>query len=143
MIRKIGISISAACLFSIGAAVAQDLGDIQSYGQDGRLFSKGNSDYYLLTRQSAGTDDSAGFVGQVRIVKKYAGGGYEEVTENYMVRCKAINRRTEVMTFKQEEKPDSANLIEIDNPDRKPSKNKIAIYNLYWATCREQFAKFR
>ena len=48
---------------------AQDVGPVQDYGPDGRLYSRNIDEHYLLLRQSYRTEDSVGYQGQFRIKK--------------------------------------------------------------------------
>jgi hypothetical protein len=124
-------------------ASSEELGDLKSYGQSGRLYSAGQADYYLLSRQSGGTEDSAGYIGQIRIVEKYDGGAYEESIKNYTARCNAFDKRVYVAIVEQGKEFDLSDSIDIKNPERHPGKAKVAYYNLYWAACRTIFQKFK
>ena len=56
---------------------SQELGSIETFGTNGRLYSLDKNEHYLLTRQSYGTEDLTGYQGQIRLVINYEGGGYE------------------------------------------------------------------
>jgi hypothetical protein len=142
--RSACFAILAASIFvaSTGASHGQQLGEIKNFGDDGRLFSSGNIDYYLLSIQSYMSEDSTGYLGSVRAVKKYPGGGYEIKLKDYSARCVApFDHLVQIAWFE----PGIQNSISvpIKNPDKRPKPDNIESYNLYWAVCRQQFRRFK
>ena len=142
--RSICFAILAASIFvaSVGTSNGQQLGEIKNFGDDGRLFSSGGIDYYLLSVQSYMSEDSTGYLGSVRAVKKYPGGGYEIKLKDYSARCIAPFDRGVQVTWSEPGKENSVS-VPIDNPDRRPAPETKESYNLYWAACRQQFRRFK
>jgi len=129
---------------AIDPSLAQEVGTLQSYGTDGRLFSTGEIDYFLLSRQSYGTEDSIGYTGQIRIVKKYAGDGFEIQMRDYTARCTSYDENIYVM-WSEAGKGDSGEgrMVDIKTPNRLARPAVKDSYNLYWAACKGQFRKFK
>lgn len=133
----------AFCVWT-SAASAQEVGELESFGQDGRLYSMGSDEFYLVSRQTYGTEDSVGYQGQIRIVKKYPGGGYEIKMMDYIARCRAVDGDTMIMlkdTGKGEDEF-TKNMVSV-RPEQAPGAAKKDAYNLFWAACRSQFRKFK
>jgi hypothetical protein len=126
----------------IGSSNGQQLGEIKSFGDDGRLFSSGSTDYYLLSTRSYMTEDSSGYQGSVRIVKKYPGGGYEMKLKDYFARCTAPFDHAVQITWSEPGNENSVS-VPINNPDKRPTADTKESYNLYWAVCRQQFIRFK
>jgi hypothetical protein len=82
-------SIIVSVLHFADPAHSQELGQVESFGSDGRQFSSAQIDYFLLTRQRYVSEDSSGYQGDVRAVKKFPGGGYEVILKRYIARCSA------------------------------------------------------
>jgi hypothetical protein len=124
---------------------AQEMGALEAFGADGKLYSSGNGDCYLLSRQSYGTEDSSGFSGQIRITKTYPGGGYEVQTMDYTARCNAPFDGIVEVTVREPGKAETemGEMVEIKSPERFPGASKKDAYNLYWAACHNQFRKFK
>jgi hypothetical protein len=129
----------------IAYASAQERGSLQLFGESGRLISSvAQSDVFLLSKQSYSSEDSFGFQGQIRIVKKYEGGGYEELIRDYVAHCSAVDQPgggREVF-FSTPGDDDDTYSVPIKQPDRRPAEVSKGAYNLYWATCQGQFRKF-
>ena len=121
---------------------AQQSDETQEYGTDGRLFSSGADDYYLLSRKAEGNEDSTGYVGQVRVVHHYQGAGYQILMKDYSARCRAADNTLSVIWFKAGDQSNPY-MVRIDHPDRSPASDQKESYNLYWAACYGKFAKFR
>ena len=135
----------AIIVFYQSLAAAQELGPIKTYGDDGRLFSSGNDDYYLLSIRSYVSEDSSGYQGKVRIVKKYPGGGYELKFRDFIARCNApFDHEVQIM-WSETGKDDYASIpsVPIKSPNKLPSPDAKESYNLYWAACFEKFQRFR
>lgn len=129
-------------LFFLAAHVcvlAQELGPIQSFGSEGRLYS---IDRYLLSRQSYGTEDSTGYQGQFRIVKRYDGGGYEVETFDYIARCRAVDDNSSIMTFRPGNLDEPLASVGV-NIQKRPAAALTNAFNLFWAACHGQFQKFK
>jgi hypothetical protein len=128
-----------------GSAICQELGPIERFGADGRLFSSGGDDYFLLSRQRYVSEDSSGYEGQVRIVKKYPNGGYEIHMRDYIARCVAPFDKQVYVVWAAAGEMDSkpGEPISITNPESLPNAANKESYNLYWAACHNQFRKFK
>jgi hypothetical protein len=122
---------------------AQELGPIQTFGSNGRLYSLDNNEHYLLSRRSYGTEDSVGYQGQIRLVIKYVGGGYEIQTREYIARCRAVDGHSQVTTYEQGREDETRSSAAIVNFTRVPSPDMKNAYNLFWAACFDQFRKFK
>jgi hypothetical protein len=132
------VSIFVACA---DVSQAQQLGEVKAFGDNGRLFSPGSIDYYLLSIQSYMTEDSTGYLGSVRAVKKYPGGGYEIKIKDYSARCVAPFDHIVQITWSE---PGTENSVSVPiNPDKRPAADTKESYNLYWAACRGQFQKYK
>ncbi len=121
------------------------MGRLETFGSEGRLFSSGGDDYYLLSRQSYLTEDSGGYEGQIRVIVNYANGGYEQKMQDYIARCNApFDGMVTVMIRESGEKDyDYNKSVRIISPGKLPDMSKKAAYNLYWAACHQQFRKFK
>lgn len=138
--------LSAAALISLisGFAIAQELGPLQTYGADGRLFSSSiSSDYFLLSRQSYITEDSSGYGGDVRIVRKYEGGGFEIILKQYTARCAAPFDNSVQIIWSDPGDEANSTTVNVANAGRSPGADQKDSYNLYWAACKGQFRKFK
>ncbi len=122
---------------------SQELGISQTYGENGRLFSSGDDDYFLLSRQTYATDDSSGYQGQIRVVKKYSGGGYEIKTRDYIARCNAPFDHMVQIIWSEPGEDTNPRYVPIKNPGKFPGRAIKDSYNLYWAACHDQFRKFK
>lgn len=127
---------------SIAASHGQQFGEMKNFGDDGRLFSSGSIDYYLLSIQSYMSEDSTGYRGSVRAVKKYPGGGYEIKLKDYSARCVAPFDHMVQIVWSEPGKDDSVP-VAIKNPAKPPTPDTKESYNLYWAACRGQFQRFK
>jgi hypothetical protein len=143
--RHYAVFVFAALVALAARAFSQEIGPIQSYGPEGRLYSSGPDDSYLLTRQSYATEDSTGYFGQIRIVKKYENGGYEEKIMDYSARCIAPFDNMVQISIRESGKDewDGTGIDDIKNPERFPGAAKKDSSNLYWAACHQQFRKFK
>jgi hypothetical protein len=122
---------------------SQEMGPLETYGSDGRFFSSGSIDYYLLSRQSYATEDSSGYQGQVRAVKKYEAGAYEVLTKDYIAQCFAPFDKLVQVTWSTPGQENTEHSVEIVNPAKFPGETKKESYNLYWAACHGQLRKFK
>jgi hypothetical protein len=134
-----------ALLFALmgGAAIAQERGTPQTYGPEGRLFSSGAIDYFLMSRRSYATEDSSGYDGQVRAVKKYPGGGYEIKLKDYVARCFAPFDNMVQIVWSDPGQEEIGHVVPIKTPAKFPGQDSKESYNLYWAACHGVFQKFR
>jgi hypothetical protein len=129
--------------FLDAAGLAQELGPLQTFGSDGRLFSAGTIDYFMLSRQSYATEDSSGHQGQVRAVKKFSGGGYEIILKDYIARCNAPFDNMVEIIWSDPGQQGSERSVAIKNPSKFPGQATKESFNLYWAACQGQFLKFK
>lgn len=119
----------------------QIVGEEKDYGNEGHLFSSGKDDYYLLSRAPKSDEGASGYLGQVRVVHHYEGGGYQILMKDYSARCKAADGVPFVTWTKAGN--DSASItVRIDHPDTRPKADDKESYNLYWAACYESFQHF-
>lgn len=128
------------------SSFGQDMGRLETFGTEGRLFSSGSiDDFFLLSRQSYLTEDSRGYEGQIRQVKKYPGGGYEIKIRDYLARCVAPFDNMTMVTWYEPGQTDrsTGRMVEIKSPDKFPGAGTKDSYNLYWAACHGRFRKFR
>ncbi|MBV6486926.1 MAG: hypothetical protein GHHEDOFH_00863 [Pseudorhodoplanes sp.] len=126
-------------------ALAQETGPLETFGSNGRLYSGGGDEFYLLSRRSYASEDSRGYEGQIRIVRKYPGGGYEEQIMDYTARCFAPfdNMIYVIVREPGKESYDDKDSTEIKSPNQFPGATEKSAYNLYWAACHSQFGKFK
>jgi hypothetical protein len=145
-VRAWGLSslLVALALSTLGNRVqSQERGPLESYGTDGRLFSPGMIDYFLLTRQPYATEDSSGYEGDVRAVKKFVNGGYEIILKHYGARCNAPFDNMVQIIWSDPGDDNNYIYVDIKNPTKFPGEDKKESYNLYWAACYGQFQKFK
>jgi hypothetical protein len=139
---------TATFMFAVSAfgdpISSQDRGALETFGTDGRLFSAGKEDYYLLSRQSYVSEDSSGYEGQVRVVMHYQADAYEIRLKDYLARCRSYDGMMDVVWFKPEEREQGTGYtVAIQKPDKRPGADKKESYNLYWAACNGKFLKFK
>jgi hypothetical protein len=113
----------------------------ETFGDKGRLYNTGSDEYYLLSRRRYATEDSFGYEGRLRLVRKYEGGGYEEKLMDYTARCNAYDKLIYVVVG--EAGSEEHGNVDIKNPEKFPGEAKKAAYNLYWAACHGQFRRFK
>jgi hypothetical protein len=144
MVKRLSCVAAAMAALSGGmSAYGQELGSVKSYGDNGRLFSGGSSAAYLLTRQTYATEDSSGAQGQLRIVKKYSGGGYEEFRKEYVARCRSYDSENYVVIHEIGADTKDMDSKPVKTPDKRPAAAARMAYNLYWAACSDVFNKFK
>lgn len=117
-----------------------------SFGEEGRLYSKGEDDSFLLWQQNGYYGGHEYASGAIRTRKKYEGGGYEDQRLHFYITCtrEGISNFVSVVSLSErEDSPKPLAVIGIERPDKRPSPAKLAAYNLYWAACRAAFQKFR
>jgi hypothetical protein len=131
--------------FLWGTAHCQEFGAIETFGPEGRLFSSGRNDYYLVSRRSYATEDSSGYEGEVRKVKKFDGGGFEIEMKEFIARCYApFDGMMFVAWFEPGQKDTGeGHHVDIKNAAKFPGDAKKDSYNLFWAACHKQFRKFK
>ncbi len=120
----------------------------QTYGEEGRLFSASETDkstdvYYLLERTWAPGEDRRGFIGRLRIVRTYKVGGYEILFREFYVTC--YDAGGPLSAQLTEPGGDGGNNVgaEVGDSEGAPSNGDKPLVNLYWATCRNAFEKFK
>ncbi len=152
------ITLSFACC----AAEAQYSGPKELFGQDGRLFSveRSGSDvikYFLLHKRPLQV--SGGFDGKIRVETNIPGGGYKNDEIDFQVYCVESNERDyepNVSLFDFVKKGSFKTPLEqvnrmsewsfdyrVDKKLARPPRSEMKAYNLWWATCRGQFQKFK
>jgi hypothetical protein len=136
------LCIAASCGFG-SPVVGQQIGEIQTFGPNGRLYSRDRNEHYLLSRQAYGTEDSVGYRGQIRLVIHRDRGGYEILTRDYVARCRAGDEPPSVATYEQGREEETSNSTRIGNANRPPSVRLKNAYNLFWAACYGQYRKFK
>ncbi len=115
--------------------------EVQNFGGDGRLFSAGSDEYYLLSRKFKISDDTIGYSGEIRVVHHYEG-GYELVLRDFIARCKTADGVNDVTWF-QSGGGGSLATVRLNPPDSLPNSEVKESYNLYWAVCRDEFQRIR
>jgi hypothetical protein len=139
--RLIRLSLQAGALLGVDVpeATAQEMGRIETFGENGRMYAP---DRYLISRQSYGSEDSTGYEGKFRVVKRYDGGGYEVETFDYIARCRSVDAENSITTFPQGDHQKILASVSIDRQKRPPASLRNA-FNLFWAVCDGQFQKFK
>jgi hypothetical protein len=117
-------------------------GQIQTYGEDGRLFSSGNDEYFILSRMAKSDDEAPGYIGQVRVVHHFPGSGYEILMKDYAVTCTTEENPATVNWFKAGDHSAPVN-VPIEQTNNAPKPEIKESYNLYWAACHERFQRFK
>jgi hypothetical protein len=123
-------------------SIAQEVGAVKTFGDDGRLFSSGKDDYYLLSSKVEDAKDYGwtDYSGQVRIVRHYPGGGYEIIFEDYSTRCGDAGNSSFVAWLKSENAKPA--MVDVNPLSGRPKDSEKYSYNLYWAVCSGKFQKF-
>jgi hypothetical protein len=124
------------------AGTAQIATAERDYGTDGRLFSAGKDDYYLLTRAQHSSEEGGSYFGQVRVIHHFEGGGYQILMKDYSARCEPLEYAY-LVTWVKAGDDTAPILVRIEHPDKTPKAGDKESYNLYWAACYEQFRKFK
>src|SRR5581483_12296623 len=139
-IARLGIGVAhLAVLLCVATSGAAGQTQRQTFGEEGRLFSRAETDdgrdaYYLLERASYVGEDSRGFMGRVRIVRNYKSGGYEVLFREFTVACHQADDGPVVIWRTDETgKTDAVTSLEINSPERAPTRTELAQVNLYWA----------
>jgi hypothetical protein len=116
----LSVRVLCALIVLMQVVHAQEMGKLETFGADGKLYSSGADEYYLLSRQSYATEDSTGFSGQVRIKENYPGGGYEILFRDYTARCFApFDKLVEVIVREAgKEEFNDNDTVEITSPER-------------------------
>jgi hypothetical protein len=142
---------SALLVASAGSGSPQIVvGDVQSYGQPGRLFYAFLSadvtiERYLLSKQRFTTEDGSGYQGDINVVYTYYGGAYEDRLISYVVHCISPNPSLiEAMTYQGDiANPINSRSATIQNANKRPNEAERDEYNLYWAVCNNVFNRFK
>jgi hypothetical protein len=129
-------------LHLVQSALAQAYGKTESYGDNGKSFSEGKDDYFLLSRTGTNDAPTSGYIGQVRVVHHFEGGGYEIILKDYSVTCNARENSPSVIWYKAGDHSTHVT-ISVTQPNRHPKQAVKESYNLYWAACFEKFGKYR
>jgi hypothetical protein len=141
---RIGIFLAIVSALNFAhLAHSQELGQEETFGTDGRQFSAGQIDYFLLSRQRYVSEDSSGYQGDVRAVKKFPGGGYEIVLKRYIARCSAPVDNLVYVSWSNPGEQSNPHMVSIKNPGKFPGQDAKESYNLFWAACHGQYRKFK
>jgi hypothetical protein len=124
------------------AETEPQIGEAEDYGEEGRLFSSGSDEYFLVNKTPDAREAATGYVGRVRVVHHYPGGGYEILMKDYVMRCATADNTLSVAWSNSGDENPSVR-VAIRDPARAPKSQMKESYNLYWAVCRKQFRKFR
>jgi hypothetical protein len=124
-------------------AYSQELGQLETFGSDGRQFSAGTIDYFLVTRQRYVTEDSSGYQGDVRAVRKFPGGGFEIVLKRYTARCAAPFDNLLSVSWNNPGEESTPHIVDIKNAAKAPARSVKESYNLFWAACHGKYRKFK
>lgn len=125
--------------FPVGA---QETSNVKYFGNEGKLYSKGHDNYYLLSRQPYLSEDSAGYNGMIRIEKNYVGGGYEVKILYYIARCNSYDNESFV-SLADSGDSDPFESTKINKRNTSPSNKLKPAYNLFWVVCKNIFQKFK
>jgi len=114
----------------------------EEYGADGRLFSSGSDEYFLLSKTPDQREDSSGYRGQTRVVHHFRTGGFEILMKDYAAWCVTTDNNPSVAwsNVGDTNAPPVTVPIRIT---RKPKSQQKESYNLYWAACRGKFRRFK
>jgi len=133
-----------------GPAGAQGVGQVQSYGQSGKLYYVYKTpdvtiERYLLTRQMYSGEDGFGYEGDVNVVYTYYAGAFETRLISYSVACSGVDQnQLEARTYQGDpQSPMNSRSVIVRKSMTKPTEVEKDEYNLYWAVCGGVFQKFK
>jgi hypothetical protein len=128
-------------VFELSEQTGADGREAQQYGTDGRLFSSGSDEYFLLSKSPDQREDWNGYTGQVRVVHHYHSGGFEIWMKDFSARCLTADNLPSIAWSNAGETSAQAT-IRIRGAAR-PKSDLRESYNLYWAVCHDRFRRFR
>jgi hypothetical protein len=147
MLTRLYFAVLFCVALNISARSQEDVGPLETFGTEGRPFSTGRNDYYLLSRQHHLNEDFNGYDGRVRKIKRFEGGGYEIELKEFVIQCSSPahpDMTSYVIWYDDGQKDISEGYqVDIRNPTKFPGEGKKDSYNLYWAACHKQFRKFK
>lgn len=122
-------------------------GKEEFFGQNGKLYAveRSGSDtlrYYLLRRRLVSGEDGSYYDGRIRIVTDIEGGGYTIEETSFFSHCHIMDQPDNVIVTLTADNGTSNEFKIV------PSRKKVPLasrsnYNLWWATCKDQFQKFK
>ena len=134
------------------SALADSLGQVESFGDDGKFFSKSvnateTRSYYLLTRQTHVSETVNGYEGDARVVIENKNGGFEVKLFHYGVYCTVTGNHPSVSPSVIFSEHHQELQFGTDNHpvDRTmtPAASKRISYNFFWAVCQAKFNKYK
>ncbi len=133
-----------------GPACAQVAGQVQSYGQSGKLYYVYRTpdvtiERYLLTRKMYSGEDGFGYEGDANVVYTYYAGAFETRLISYSVACSGADQtQLEARTYQGDpQSPINSRSVTILKSMLHPTEADKDEYNLYWAACSGVFQKFK
>lgn len=126
------------------ARAQEGAGQNEYFGPDGRLYSteRSGSDvirYFLLYRRPISGEDGVYFDGKIRIVTSIVGGGYTIDETEFFLMCLIVDQDLKVIFGQEGNKTE----FSVKEDLTKPPRSAIHTYNLWWATCKNKFLKFK
>ncbi len=117
---------------------------IEDLGEDGKLYSREQlgTDLikrFVLNRRRVNGEDGYSYDGKIRIVTEILGGGYTNQEVDYESICAAADGDPYVAVGEG----DDQKRVVIDPNLRSPEQTTRSAYNLWWATCKNKFQRFR
>lgn len=121
-------------------------GQNEYFSDDGKLYSFEHSEtqetdvikYYLLYRRAIKGEERFYYDGKIRIVTEILGGGFTNEEVEFLSIC-ATDGDPSVSIGQ----PDNQKEVTINTNMTSPAQSARSPYNLWWATCKNQFQKFK
>ncbi len=130
----------------VSAQAQEGPGQNEYFGENGKLYAVENSEtedtdvikYYLLNRRPINGEEGLYYDGKIRIVTEVSGGGYTNEEVEFLSICSTDGDPSVSIgqPSNQKEVTITANLTS-------PAQSARSAYNLWWATCKNQFQKFK
>jgi hypothetical protein len=128
-------------VFELSEQTGETSSASEEYGADGRLFSSGSDEYFLLSKTSDQRENSSGYRGQTRVVHHFRTGGFEVLMKDYTAWCVTADNYPSV-SWSTTGDANTPVTIPIRSMSKPKSQQKES-YNLYWAACRGKFRRFK
>jgi len=133
-------SIVATAVFS-----QEGPGRDEFFGANGKLYSveRVGSDVltrFLLLRRPISGEDGFYYDGKIRTRTEVAGGGYMIEESDFFLECSSSEPKLSIRIGRPDKKFEEINVSR--NVD-KPRHAELNAFNLWWATCKNTFRKFR
>jgi hypothetical protein len=130
----------------VSAQEQEGHGQNEYFGDDGKLYSVENSEtevtdvikYYLLYRRPINGEEGLYYDGKIRIVTEILGGGFTNEEVEFLSIC-SIDGDLSVSIGQH----DNQKEVTINLKLTSPAQSEHSAYNLWWATCKNQFQKFK